>query len=320
MRSAATIAAALATILLGGCFTGIESTPRIGSDEVRRNHASAPSQEAMYMNVLQAEAPRHWQPGQTRFRVDSTARLSRIFTPASAQATEMDGRTLTFAGLTTATSLTGDTVADVALVDRAGNTFYYRTTATLTAIDTLSRLDIPFMVNESEVAMVDSLLRGSILYVRTPLWYDGAGHPVGGLRHVEVIVDSVAVGNSTYPAAVYFTVADSVLAREAGIDSGDRRMLFMTTASTTAASRNFDKLFAFDNPRRRYPDIAPDKWEMIIRSRVTEGMSRDECRLALGTPDEIVRIPTRGSMRESWTYSDGVYLVFDDGFLTRFRK
>ncbi len=59
---------------------------------------------------------------------------------------------------------------------------------------------------------------------------------------------------------------------------------------------------------------------MIVCSRVRAGMTRDECRLALGQPTDILRIPTNGGMQERWTYSDGIYLVFDDGFLTRYRR
>ena len=48
-------------------------------------------------------------------------------------------------------------------------------------------------------------------------------------------------------------------------------------------------------------------------------MTRDECRLALGAPPEVLRTPSYGGMREVWSYSDGVFLIFEDGYLTRFR-
>lgn len=322
MRLRASIAAVAfgATTLFTGCFTGIESTPKIGADDVRRNNAAAPSPEKLFLDVVEAEAPRLWRPGVTHFRVDSAAHLSRIFTPASAPSDAMQGRTLTFAGFERGTSLTGDTLAEVRLTDAAGNTYFYRSNVGVSSLDTLRRLDIPFMVNVGEVAAVDSMLRGRHLFVRTSLWYDGQGSAVAGLRHVEVCVDSVGVGYSAYPAAVYFTVADSTLAREAGIAAGDRRMLLMTVGTSTAASRNFDKLFTFENPRRRYPDIAARTWELIVRGRVADGMTRDECRLALGAPDELLRVPTRGGMRETWTYAHGVYLVFDDGYLSHFSQ
>lgn len=42
-------------------------------------------------------------------------------------------------------------------------------------------------------------------------------------------------------------------------------------------------------------------------------MTRDECRLALGAP------ATTG-MVEFWQYSDGIYLLFEENILTRFRR
>ena len=94
----------------------------------------------------------------------------------------------------------------------------------------------------------------------------------------------------------------------------------MSVGKGRGATRTFDSLFAFDNPRNRYPEIKDDVWELITRSRVREGMTRDECRLALGQPSDILRIPTYGGMQERWTYTDGIFLIFDDGFLTKYRR
>ncbi len=52
-----------------------------------------------------------------------------------------------------------------------------------------------------------------------------------------------------------------------------------------------------------------------MSGRVSEGMTRDECRLALGVPDEIKRMPAYEGMREIWTYAEGRRLVFSDGLL-----
>ena len=48
-------------------------------------------------------------------------------------------------------------------------------------------------------------------------------------------------------------------------------------------------------------------------------MSREECRMALGQAPEILRTPSYGGMREVWSYSDGIFLIFEDGYLTRYR-
>ena len=142
---------------------------------------------------------------------------------------------------------------------------------------------------------------------------------MNGLRHIEVTVDSVVPGDENFPAAVCFSIADSNLAKSAGV-ADKEYMLYMTAGMTRGGSRSFDTLFAFDNPRNRYPEIQDDVWEYIIRSRIRKNMTRDECRLALGSPPSVERVPTYGGMVERWSYTDGVYLIFEDGYLTRFRQ
>ena len=48
-------------------------------------------------------------------------------------------------------------------------------------------------------------------------------------------------------------------------------------------------------------------------------MTRDECRLALGAPNSYRTIPVYNAIVEQWNYDDGLYLIFEDGILTRYR-
>lgn len=94
--------------------------------------------------------------------------------------------------------------------------------------------------------------------------------------------------------------------------------MLMSVGKGRADTRTFERLF-FSATRRQYPEIKDEIWSLIVRSRVREGMTRQECRLALGQPDDVLRIPTYGGMSERWAYNDGIYLVFDDGYLTAYR-
>ena len=58
---------------------------------------------------------------------------------------------------------------------------------------------------------------------------------------------------------------------------------------------------------------------MIVNSKVAAGMTRDECRLALGAPNSFRTIPVYNAVVEQWNYDDGMYLIFEDGILTRYR-
>ena len=48
-------------------------------------------------------------------------------------------------------------------------------------------------------------------------------------------------------------------------------------------------------------------------------MPRDECRLSLGAPKDVDYGRSYSSAYEQWTYSNGAYLIFEDGLLKRYR-
>lgn len=303
---------------LQGCFTGVESTPRISTDDIRRQGAAGVTAEQRFLADVQPVPPAKWQKGKD-FRVTDN-RISLIFTTQSSSTDSMAGRVLRLEGIAPARSLTGDDASEITFSDSRGGHYYYRIPNLDSAkLDTLARMAIPFTIDMDVVRQIDSRLRGNNYFITTPQWYnatDGSFEAVGGLRHIEVHIDSVGPGNENFPAAVYFTVVDPKLA--ARVKQGCHALL-MSVGQSRAATRNFDTLFAFDNPRKLHPLVTDKAWELIIRSKVENGMSREECRLALGAPAEVLRIPTYGGMAERWSYTDGVFLIFEDGFLSRYR-
>lgn len=302
------------------CFTGVDSTPRITDSEVRRNQAANLTPEQKFLSTLRPLPPARWTAKKNRRIVDDN-RFSRVLSPGEDVTAMFKNHVIEFESWAAASSLTGDNVTDIRFRDlTAGRDISVRVPVPATALDTVSSIEIPFTIDLDLVARADSILRGRCLYVLTPHWYDGHGVDVNGLRHVEVVVDSVAPGTYLYPAAVYFSLTQADQQAMARIPSGQKRMLLMSIGGDGAPARSFDKLFTFENPRKRYPAIADDVWPLIMQSRIKAGMSRDECRLALGRPNSIDRYPTRAGMKEAWNYSDGVYLIFDDGYLTNFRQ
>lgn len=325
VRRAIHMAMAAATAaLLHSCFTGVESTPRIGAGDVRRQQAAIVTDEQLFLDGLAATPPRQWKAGR-RLLVDDD-RIGLVLTSPVGEIDSLVGRMLIYEGHTPATSLMGMDATDIRFYADmpAGKTpFLYRLALDSVALDTISALAVPFTVDLDLVERVDSMMRGKRLFVRTPMWYmPGARHAaVNGLRHVPVVVDSVVAGDSNYPLAVIFTLDDPQYAKMIdGTGAPVTRMVYMTVGRGRAATRNFDTLFAFADPRRSYPGIKDDVWIQIVQSRLASGMTRDECRLALGAPTTIRKIPTPGGLVENWQYSDGVYLYFEDGYLTRFRQ
>lgn len=299
------------------CFTGVESTPRIGASEVKRQQAATPRPEQTFLSAIAPQPPSAWQPGGHPLKV-ADKRIGRVLTSASHNWENLEGKTIRYAGRSRAQTLTGYDATDLCFKDNEGNSYYYRIGVSSATFDTMAVLQIPFTIDLELVQRTDSLLRGQRLFTASADWFDGNGTDVAGLRHIEVRVDSVVPGNHLYPAAVCFTVENPEMAAMAHC-SGQQRRFYMSVGGSGVAARTFDRLFSIRNPRRQYPSITDEVWNLIIQSKVQSGMTRDECRLALGSPNDIRRVPTHSGMREIWTYSDGVYFVFDEGLLSDFR-
>ncbi len=304
-----------AALLLQGCFTGVESTPRISADDVRKQQAGVRTPEQDYLSDIRATPPSQWVPGQYSIYVTGGNRLPLVFPNATGPYDGLEGKVLTFSEFRPVQGLVTPEVEAV-FVSESGAEYPFRTKMQQAQVDTARVLNVPFTIPLDVVGRVRERIQGKDFYVRTPHWYDTRTRDaIHGVRHVSVHIDTVTPGNDLYPLAVSFTVTDPKVT-----GSAPGATVFMTLGRGRTSTRNFDTLFAFENPRKTYPDIKDDVWALIINSRVRNGMTREECRLALGNPPELNRIPTYGGMREVWTYSDGVFLVFDDGLLTRFRQ
>ena len=73
------------------------------------------------------------------------------------------------------------------------------------------------------------------------------------------------------------------------------------------------------DPKLDYPSVSQETWENICNGRVALGMTKDECRLALGNPSEVDAGHNWSSVIDVWGYRDGTFLQFQDGLLINFR-
>ena len=319
MRAPRNISHILAAVMLAvmaaalqGCFTGVESTPRITARDIKRQGIRQ-NPEDTYLADLKLESPRQWQPGKT-FHV-SDNRIALIFTPGveGASATIPDslgGTTLTLAAVDKIHGVTGADEVQLMFTDTAGHRLAYRPGLSVGAFGADSALNIPFAIDNALVDSVRNRLRGHTYYVLPQRRFDAAGNVTEGLRYIPVTVTDVQPGDANYPLRVLFTEkADTAV-----------YSLLMTIGRSASATRNFKTLFSLTDPRLKYPQISDHAWDLIQHSRIETGMTPDECRLALGAPTEYIKFPTTAGMAERWTYGDGVYLYFEDGMLSRFRR
>lgn len=304
--------AALLAVAAQSCLsaTGIDSTPRITSKAVDRAGVRL-SDEQQFAAAITNEPPSRWMPGK-RWRV-TAPKIKVAFSPAhKVNVDSLVGHDVYYVGHRPVATFDGMDRVEITFADARDNQYQYRPVFKYGTWDEAPYVLIPFTVELSVVELADSMMRGNTYYITTPRWLDAQGNTVEGLRHIPVTVDSVVPGTENYPLRVAFHPAE-------GSDAAERYIL-MTHGSGKAATRNFDRLFSFENPRRLYPRISDETWAKIIRSKVAQGMTRDECRLALGAPNNIDRGATRSYQVEMWSYDNGVYLVFEDGILTKFRN
>ena len=308
MRRVALMALLPLLLPVTGCFTGIESTPRINADDAGREVTRTTSEEA-YLADIGNEPFARWTPGKQWVVTDP--KLSILLAGDGDVRPVEVGDTLSYVGCAEVPSMTGGGAVDLRFDATGGSEYRYRVNAPASALAARQRVDIPFTVEMSVIDSVAARLDGRTLYTRTPLWYDSIGEGVTGRRFVPVTVTDVTVGNTVCPVRVRFT--DAAM-------PGRDYFIYLAIGEGAAASRTFAAQFYFDNPRSRYPSMSDATWDNIVNSRVAEGMTRDECRLSLGAPSDIKRRYGRDRLGELWSYPDGSYLLFEDGLLWEFRR
>ena len=293
---------------LTGCFTGVESTPRITKADVKRENIHATA-ESGYLSDLNTPNPSVWHKGRVFFVTDD--KINLVLAPEDKSGISLSkGQYVAFDDVSSALAVTGEDVAIVSFLSQDGKRYGYRSEVPYAEFMDKATFDLPFAVDMALVDSVKHRIDGRSFYIKTPAWYDESGSAQKhGLRHVEVQVTDVVPGDSNYPIRVVF----------ARTGSTDRGSVLMTVGDKRTSTRNFDTLFEFENPRIKYKNITDANWNLIVHSRVTPGMTKDECRLALGAPKMQGVRPTTAGMVEYWQYSDGRYLLFEEGYLAVIR-
>lgn len=299
---------AILSMAVTGCFTGIESTPKITADNVKESGVVFTKEQAFATQII-SEPTSEWKPG--KMWLVSDPKISLTFTSASDASSPLAGDTLRYAGWRQTPTLTGEDAVELVLTGKDGRYFFHRTGIKTDEWLNKNSYSIPFTVELSAVELADSLMRGKTYYISSPRWIDSDGRDIYGQRHVAVKVTGVEAGNHLYPLMVSFV--------QEGKSADKVNYIPMTYGNETSATRNFDRIFSFSDPRKQYPNISDATWQKIINSQIAEGMTRDECRLALGAPASVDRAATAGAQLERWSYENGIYLLFEDGILTKFR-
>lgn len=297
-------------MVCGGCFTGVEGTKKIelSRQEVRR---SEPTAEDRLISEVSAQKAEDWRQGKKFLVTDNRAALmfdSRTL-PANPINLNLAGKTLRFTGFSNQKTAAGEEEKIIVFTD-GEREYLYPTGSTSGNGKALPLSDeLPMMVDKEMIGHINALLQGRTLWTRTQLWYDSSGKVKHGKKYIPVTVDSVTAGDNAFPLKIWFTGKED--------NSDSKGTLYITIGATRANSRPFGSQFALADMRRDYPDIEDSVWTLIQEGKIKEGMTKEECRLSLGSPLDVVQGHNTGNLYDIWQYSDGLYLIFQDGVLIR---
>lgn len=235
-------------------------------------------------------------------------RTRYIFDNSSSQAESIAGKNLVYSGREI--KLSPDLNEQCVLLFSDGD-ITYRYNTGKSPDEALAEIDsnrIPLLADLDMIYGWKQMLVGKTLWTKSNLWYDGEGHRRNGLKFSRVTVRDVLPAVGEFPMKVKIS------------HEADTAYLFMNYTSDIADSRNFAALFFLSDPKQKYPDITAENWNLIQAGKVGKGMTKEECRLALGNPDDLRSGHSTSRTLDVWQYSNGTYLFFSDGLLNSFRQ
>lgn len=292
------------------CSTGIEGTKTIKmSKEDLRQMAKSKEQtlaESIHGTPLSA-----WEKGKGFLAMSD--RTLYVFDPSSLPLAQsqpsLSGKTLRYSGVES--RITPDLREEcVILLSDGDNTYRYRTGKTTEEAmrETLSS-KLPLLSDLDLIEEWKSKINGMTLWTKSNLWYEEKGDRQSGLKFAEVKILDVLPETGDFPMKIKIQRPQ-----------GETAYLHMNYTSDLHDSRNFAEIFFMSDPKSRYPNISEENWALIQQGKVNIGMTKDECKLALGNPDDVNSGHSQTQTNDMWQYSNGTYLIFTDGLLTRFRQ
>lgn len=297
-------------ILYVGCSTGIESTKKIRmTKEDTKLMEKSPEQK--FSESIQGTPLSDWKQGKEFMAMSD--RTMYIFEPAGMDASSTDipmkGRILTYRG--TDSHLNPDLKEECVIVFSDGDRLLrYRTgKPTATAMKETDSSKLPLISDMSLIEEWKQKTLGSTFWTKSNLWYDENGNRIKGLKFAKVRIKDVLPSTGDFPISVRIT-------DENGLDG----YLQMNYTSDLHDSRNFAAIFYLSDPKKKYPHISDEHWDLIKQGKVAEGMTKEECKLSIGNPDEVRSGHNRSQTMDIWQYANGTYLIFTDGLLNEYRQ
>lgn len=296
--------------MLVSCFTGIEGTKKITQkdvDKVAKEMSEAENKNLKGLEIKN-EAFKDWPRGKEFYVTDNNFKLVLSATKDYDKDTiDFEGKILKYDGYYTGSMLDNNETVNVKLTD-GEKEYIYSSGRKFDEIG--NTFSIPFLVDMDMIKSVSSQIEGKEYYVKSSMWYDKTGNAINGRKFVKIKITNVLPGNKNFPVRVLFTA----------LDKNENAMVYLTIGETLLRNRSFDELFSRQDVRKQYPDITDENWQLIVNGKVASGMTKVEVRLSLGKPINVDQRPTYEGLMEFWFYNNGLYLIFEDGLLTKYSR
>lgn len=309
------VTAALASwMMLTSCFTGIEGTKTITMSKEERQLAERTPEEKLLDNV-KGDSLQNWRVGKPFIVADERASVLLVPASGSASVADIVGDTIYYAGNFDDTGLSGENELNLVFTSKNGADRYtYNVRQAMgqngkEGAHSVFSDRIPMLIDVETVDKISCVISGRRVYLLSADWIGEEGHRFKGKKFVEARINKVSAGNMVFPVRVDFECVSSPHEQSQG-------SYMMNYSDEKGGSRSFASLFSLTDPRKRYPQITDNMWVSICDSRVVPGMTKEECRLALGAPSDVNAGRDYSHTLDIWQYADGTVLFFEDGLLT----
>lgn len=301
----------LAPVLLTSCFTGVEGTQTIRMSR-KETKIAAPTPEEMFLSDIVTGVPLgEWKEGRRFYVSDDKIALLLLQRSLTDDISRQPhkGDILTFRGTEQEKHPDGSTTIVLCLEEDSSVYLYDTGRSAEEAFREYNTLQPEALIDMETINRLDKRLHDRTFWTRSSLWYDRDDEDFRGRKYVTVTVTAVTPGNMVFPVKITF--------RD---ESGTEGNYYMNLGDEKiSTSRSFASLFYLEDLRKHYPQIDEEVWRLIQNGQVKEGMTKQECRLALGAPIDSESSRDYTSLRDYWKYDGGRYLVFENGLLVEFR-
>ena len=305
--------------MLSSCFTGIEGTKTIqlSKGDLKRLRSTP---EDTLMSSIRPRRIADLQRGDSlRITDDRISLFADVFSPQGD--TILSGRTIAFYGLDS--RLTPANAMERLLIFTDGDwSMAYPLGVDPVSADSLPVSRLPMLLDMDMVRQARHVLKGLKVWSRTSLGYDSDGVRRKMPKFAPYYITDVSPSDGVFPLLLKLTPDRPPLATVAGSDSTSLpdRFAYLNFGYGRGESRNFSSQFFLSDPRLRHSDVSDANWTAIMAERVAKGMTKEECRLAIGNPQDVEAGHDYSRLLDVWIYPDGTFLRFVDGLLFDFRQ